>query len=131
MLRNFAMPALVVGALSYLVLGYGGYRLLKPTSESQFEMEHAFEGDIPSQKHAATCYTQGHCIGFVQAPVIGCAWRQVIVDETGHDPAAEREAEEACRAVSPTLSRAVAEAKRDIESRIAQVKLKHHSHHKG
>ncbi len=61
----------------------------------------------------------------------GPGFDQVIVDETRHDPAAEREAEEAGRLVSPSLSRTVAEAKRDIESRIAQMKLKHQTHHKG
>ena len=131
MLRNFILPALVVGALSYGVIGYGGYSLLKPTTEAQFEMESALAGDIPAQKHAAGCYSNGHCAGLVQAPVIGCAWRRIIADETGHDAVAEREAEEACRVIGPDLSRTVMDAKREIEARMAQVKLKPHTARKG
>ena len=126
MLRNFALPAIAVGVMAYGVFGYGGYRLLKPTTEAQVEMVHAFEGDIAAQKHAASCYSQGHCPGMAQAPVIGCAWRRIIADETGHAPDAERDAAEACASLGPALEPVVREAKRDIESRMAQVKLRPH-----
>jgi hypothetical protein len=130
MLRNFVLPALVVGALSYGVFGYGGYRLLMPTTETEFELQHALEGDIQAQKHTAFCYSQGPCSGFAQAPVIGCAWRQVIAEETGHAAEAEQELEEACRDLSPSLAPVIADARRDIESRLALAKMRTHATHK-
>ena len=126
MLRGFARPAIAVGAKAYGILGYGGYRLLKPTTETQVEMVHALEGDIAAQKHAAGCFSQGHCPGLGQAPVLGCAWRRVIADGTGHAPDAEREAAEACARVGPALEPVVGEAKRDIEARMPQMKPRPH-----
>ena len=130
MLKTFILPTLVVGALSYGVLGYGGYRLLMPSTETDLELQHALEGDIPAQKHTASCYSHGPCSGFAQAPVIGCAWRQVIAEETGHAADAEHELEEACRDLGPSLAPVIADAKRDIESRLALAKLRAHAAHK-
>ncbi len=122
MISRIVLSTIVVGALAKVAVVYGAFVLVKPDFQSRSEKYLALKGDIPSQKHVASCYSHGGCPGYAPAPVIGCAWRQVIVNETGRAADAVREAEEACRSVSPSLSRAVAEARYDIGSRIAEIR---------
>ncbi len=122
MLRILLIPALAVGALFYVVVGYGGYLLLRPVTAAQSQIEHAWAGDVSAQKHVAGCYTQGGCPDMTAAPVLGCAWRQVILEET-READARLEAEAACGRIDPALSSVVAEAKREVQSRIKRSRL--------
>ena len=122
MLRCFLVPSFIAAVFMYGAVGYGGFLLLRPMTATQTTIEHAWAGDIPAQQHVALCYAKGRCADLGYAPVLGCAWRQIVVEQTGNDSRAKRDAEEACGVIDPSLSSTVSDAKDDILARLSRAR---------
>lgn len=80
--------------------------------------EKAYSGDLNDQRRLASCYELG-CSEVMASPILACAWREIILDETDrffkHDVVA---ANRDCSRVSQNDREIVERAESDIRARL-------------
>jgi len=73
---------------------------------------------LDEQRHIAECY-RVKCGHVGVAPILACAWRELIVEETGRSsPVDITAAEEACRALSPGERAIAARAEDELRAQV-------------
>jgi len=83
MSRLLLVPILLmcIFCASFAAFAWWGLRHTPVRTVTQAERNHAISADIPAQRHLADCYRDG-CVDHRRSPLLGCAWRLVIVEET-------------------------------------------------
>ena len=119
------MRHLLIGTLSSVVLIAAVVLYFWAGSVREWDPNNADLSRLAEQRHMAKCY-QARCGHVSPSPVLACAWRQLIVDETGGSLAGDVvAAENACRGLSHSERAIVQRAEEDIRA------LLHRTRHHG
>lgn len=93
MARLLLVPILLASLLS-VILASGALKVFSRGQHVRSDRDHALAADIEHQRQMAECYRIG-CPGTNVSPVIGCAWRLAILEET-HAADDSRKADSDC-----------------------------------
>ena len=81
---------------------------------------------LDEQRHMAECY-RVKCGHVGASPVLACAWRELVVEETARSsPVDVTAAEEACRGLSPGSARSPRGPRMNSERRLSRRAARHH-----
>jgi hypothetical protein len=122
MYRGIFLPAAL---LMVIAIGTAGF-LLFDCFHRQFEMtwskDKAYTGDIPSQRHLASCYMTG-CPRVPLDHAFSCAWRKIIAGEIPQVPIADNSAQrKACSHLSAFDEKWVPDLEADIRNQMHRIK---------
>jgi hypothetical protein len=122
MYRNIFLPA---AFLMVIAIGTSGFFLFD-CFHRQFEMnwsrDKAYTGDIPSQRHLASCYMTG-CPRVPLDHAFSCAWRKIIAGEIPRISVGDASAEhKACGHLSAFDEKWVPDLEADIRYQMRRLK---------
>lgn len=82
MMRQIVLP--ITFLLACLVGGFGFFLWDEFHAHWHHDLtiENAYAGNLTSQRHLASCYATGCTPDFAVEPILACAWRQIITEET-------------------------------------------------
>ena len=122
MMRHIVLPAAVL--LACLVGGFGFF--LWDEFHAQWGpnlvAEDAEAGNLVAQHRLASCYARGCPPNFIREPVLACAWREIIAQETKRASRQDLSAQhKACSQISVTDRNVLSSAEEDIRFRMRRV----------
>lgn len=115
MARLFLVPVMVACILS-AILALAALRFFSREPDVRADRDHSLAADLASQRRMAECYRSG-CSGISVSPILGCAWRLVILEET-HAPDDADAATSDCDALGEKQKQTAATTKENLWNRL-------------
>ena len=119
-MRKLLLPALGAPLLGLAIIAaLVAAEFRREANGAAVALELAYAGDVKAGRQVAACYREG-CRGVRKAPVLGCAWATIVVQEQGAAPdAADAAAErESCASVPAEERPILQKALSDIRERM-------------
>jgi hypothetical protein len=118
MLRLLLLPFLLVAIAVGAVATYAWSHFLRDQIHPEWDPNLAYSGHVEMQRHLAKCYEVG-CPETPSSPVLACAWRDIIVQETNRASLKDiAEAERVCGLLSTKDKTTLEQVEADIRVRI-------------
>jgi hypothetical protein len=112
------MRHLLIGTLSSVLMVAAVALYFWAGALGEWDPNNADLSQLAEQRHMAECY-QARCGHVSSSPVLACAWRQLILHETGGSLSEDVvAAENACRGLSPFEHAIVERAEEDIRAHL-------------
>lgn len=128
MMRQIVLPAAVLLACLVGVFGFFLWDEFHAQWGPNLVIEDADAGNLTAQRRLASCYAKGCPPKFEPEPVLACAWREIVAQETNRASRQDRSAQhKACSQISVTDRNILSSAEDDIRfrmSRVEQTKLR-------
>jgi hypothetical protein len=80
MFRNILAPGAILIACAVAAASFFIWRIYHQQFVSNWNPDQAYAGDVPAQRHLASCYMTG-CPRVAHDPAFACAWRKIIAAE--------------------------------------------------
>ena len=118
MLRLLLLPFLLVGISVGAVATYAWSHYFRDRIHPPWDPNLAYSGHVEMQRHLAKCYEVG-CPEALFSPVLACAWRDIIVEETSRtSPGDIAEAKRVCGRLSAKDKATLEQVEADIRIRM-------------
>ena len=115
MMRQIVMPAAVLLACLVGVFGFFLWDEFHAQWGPNLVLEDADAGNLTAQRRLASCYAKGCPPNFAPEPVLACAWREIITQETNRASRQDLSAQhKACSQISVTDRDVLSSAEDDI-----------------
>ena len=135
MMRQIVLPAALLLACLVGVFGFFLWDEFHGQWGPNLVAEDADAGNLTAQRRLASCYATGCPPNFVSEPVLACAWREIIIQETKRPSRQDLSAQhKACNQISKTDRNVLSSAEDEIRlrmSRVQQTKLRSKYANKG
>ena len=116
-------PIIALSATLAFLVPFAWTQYFREQIRPSWSPEMTYSGDIEDQRHMASCYESG-CHGMVATPILACAWREVILEETNRSLASDVAAsDKACGQISADQNSILERAETDIRARLHSLKL--------
>ena len=122
MYRNILLPAALLMVIAIGTSGFFLFDCFHRQFETAWSPDKAYLGDIPSQRHLASCYMTG-CPRVPLDHAFGCAWRKIIAGEIPRIPVGDNSAErKACSHLTSFEQKWVPDLEADIRNQMHRIK---------
>jgi hypothetical protein len=122
MYRDIFLPAALLMVIAIGTSGFILFDCFHRQFEATWSRDKAYAGDVPSQRHLASCYMTG-CPRVPVDHAFSCAWREIIAGEIPQESVGDSSAEhKACSHLSAFDQKWVPDLESDIRSQMRRIK---------